>query len=217
MPYRQRKRKGAKLNKRQATQVKKIIAVRQELKYFQYATAGIAVSASPTIISSPFLIPQGDTDQSRDGDRLMWAGKVDLRVEAIIGSSDPYNNVRLILFQWHPNSTPAVEDLLLDGPSEAPDLFSQFNHDKRQEYKILFDKTWKLVGNGSSASVPYTQASTTGIKRFKISLKKARKQVQFAGGGTTGTNKLYLMYMSDSAVTPHPSISYTTKVFFRDS
>jgi len=211
--------KGA-LNARQRREVTNLIHRNQELKYFATVASAGAISSTMGLATSNFDVPQGDTDQSRDGDQLMWCGHIDFHMQMVNGqgaTGDIYNNIRLILFQWHPNTTPAALDVFIAGPSGGPDVYSQYNHDKRQMFTILWDKNFTTVGNASAATSPNTNFVTTGIKKFRIPLTKAQKKVQYSGGTTSGTNRIYLAFVSDSALATHPTLAYTTKIVFRDS
>lgn len=218
--YRRRPyRKGRKLGRRQKRQVKVLIARRQELKYSYYANS-TTVDSVGFVTGTPFDIPQGDTDTSRDGDRLQWCGKIDLMLHCINGQGalgDVYNNIRVIIFQYHPNSTPGLSTILLAGPSGSQDVLSLYNHDNRQEYRILFDRVFKTVGNANAATTPATNTVATNVRKFKIPLRKIRKYAQYTGGTLAGTNRIYIAYLSDSSAATHPTLEYSTKVFFRDS
>lgn len=213
------KRRGRKLGNRQKRQVKVLIARRQELKYTAY-TSSASVSSTSSITGSPFDIAQGDTDTTRDGDRLQWCGTMEFMCHCINSSgalSDVYNNIRVIIFQWHPSSSPAVTDILLPGPSLVADCLSLYNHDTRQQYRIMFDKIFKTSGNANSSSTPGTNITATNIKKFRIKMRKTRKFAQYAGGTLTGTNRFYLITVSDSSAAPHPILEFSSKIFFRDS
>lgn len=215
---------GRKLNPKQKKEVKTIIARRQELKYFHYVQAATAVSTTADVSGSPFDIVQGDQDQERDGDRLQWCGTLEFNLQVVsgqtAGTSDLYNNVRVMLFQWHPTSTsapsPVASDVLSQGPSGNPDIYSVYNHDTRQNYKILFDRVYRVTLN-TNGTIADNSNSTTGIRRLRISMKKARKDVQYVGNGLQGTNRIFLLTVSDSALATHPTLAFASKIFFRDS
>jgi len=207
-----------KLNSKQRNQVKRLISNRQELKYIAGNGQDIVVDSTGALTGAPFDVPQGDTDITRDGDRLQWAGKIDFRfsLQHPLGTSPPESIVRLILFQWHPNSTPVISSILLTGPTGASDVWSTHSHDNRQMFRILFDRTFHLVGNAAAATTPNTTL-TQIFRRFRVSLKKARKYAQYTGGTLTGTNRIFLIYISDAATLLRPTFTYSTKTFFRDS
>ena len=211
---------GRALTKRQKTEVTRLIHRQQELKYFAATAAAGAITNAMGLASAPFDVPQGDSDQTRDGDQLTWAGHIDFTMQMVNGqgaTGDNYNNMRLVFLQWHPNTTPAVGDIFINGPSGAADVYSQYNHDKRSMFTILWDNRFTTVGNANAATTANTDSVTTGVLRYRISLKKAQKTVQFSGGTTSGTNRLYLAFVSDSALATHPTLAYSTKVVFRDS
>lgn len=215
-----RRTSGKSLSKKQKYEVAQIVHRQQELKFVVFNAAAFGVSTTPGIFSTPFDVAQGDTDSSRDGDQLMWCGHIDLTLQVINGqgaTGDVYNTVRVILFQWHPMSVPTAADVLLTGPSAAIDIVSQYNHDRRFEYKVIFDRSFTTVGNNNTATNPPMANVTTGIKRFKVALTNCQKKSQYTGGSTVGTNKFYILYVSDSAVVAHPTMEYSTKVVFRDS
>lgn len=214
--------RGAPLSKRQRTEVSKIVHRNQELKYVVASLTATAITSTAGVVSTPFDVAQGDTDTTRDGDRLMWAGHIDLSLEVTNGQGslgDVTNMIRVVLFQWVPISVPTAGDVFLAGPSGVADCFSHYNHDQRQQFKILFDRLFKTAGssyfNGTFES-PTTAITSTGVKRFKVSLAKANKQSQYAGGSTVGTNKIYMFYVSDSSAVTHPTLAYSTKIVFRD-
>lgn len=204
-------RRGRKLNKRQKNEVKRIIAVRQELKFFVTPTNAFQISS--TGVTFPLtLVTQGDTDQTRDGDRL-YAKK--MYVRGYIEISDTTNIVRLVFYQWKPNSTATLGDIFLPGPTGAIDVDSHYNHDTRQQFKILWDRTFVLEGNQSAATAPVTSAS---IRRFQMVLSRGmNRQLQFNGGGTAATNHIYYAAISDSGIANHPELTMSTKFMFTDS
>lgn len=208
------------LSKRQKRDVTRLIHRNQELKYVAGSQNAAAVSSTATVVGNPFDVSQGDTDSQRDGDQLMWCGHIDFRVSVTNSqgaTGDIYNNVRIIIFQWHPNSTPSAANILLNGATGAPDCYSLYNHDLRQQFKILFDKVFVTAGNGNAATTPNTNIVNTGVKVYKIPLTKATKKVQYSGGGLTGTNRLYIFQVSDSVLVTHPTVSWSLKTVFRDS
>lgn len=206
-----------KLNERQKRQVKKIMKKPLELKYFYYfPPAVVAISTTMALIGVPFDVPQGIGDTQRVGDHLQWAGSIDFRFT--LTAADTTNIVRVAIVQWKSQSTaapiPTPSDFFLNGPTGAPDIWSPFSHDNRNSITVLFDRTFELIGNGT-ANFPVTNITQIS-RKYSVSLKKAAKEVQFNAAGGQGKNRLFLAYVSDSAVATHPTIQYTTKTFFRD-
>lgn len=162
-------------------------------------------------------IAQGDTDSDRTGDRVMLK-KIYLRWNLV--GYDTYNFVRFMVFQWKPDNliSPIPGDILLPGSSGAIDFTSQYNHDKRQMYKIMYDKVLTTVGDGSQTSLTVYPYQSNFIHYNKKTLIIPNKQLQYDGGSSTiGTNQIYVMAVSDSLVPTHPLVSYTMKILYTDS
>lgn len=208
---------GRKLNKRQLRQVKRVIAVRQELKYLNVTQSGIGISNTPSVVLVSG-ISQGVTDSERDGDRVMLR-KIYLRWNATGG--DTYNFLRFIVFQWKPDNSvgPTATDILLNGSSGFVDFTSQYNHDKRALFKIMYDKVIMTVGDGSQTALTAYPYQSNFLHYNKKTLIVPNKQLQYdAASATQGQNQIYVLTVSDSAVAlPHPTISYTMKILFTDS
>jgi len=225
-----RKPKGRKLTARQKADVKRLIHINQELKYFPFLFASTGISSTMTIDGTMFDVPQATTtspDTRRIGDSLMWCGTMEVNLLVVNGlgaTGDTYNNVRVVIFQWHDVSqatpVPLASSILLNGPinTTTPDVLSVYNHDNRHQYTILYDNTFSTVGSGQSASQPLTAATSAGVHRIRINLNKlARKNVQYVGGGGQGSNRFFMLYGSDSVLATHPFLVFSSKVFFRDS
>jgi len=208
------------LTRNQRMEVQRLVQRSSELKYFAF-NSGVTtpISAAMSISAAPFQVPQGVTDSTRIGDELtMVAVRFRFEILNSLGAlSDAFNNFRVCIFQWKPNSVPAAVDVFIPGPSGAPDIWSNYGHDFRSQFTILYDETFKTVGNQLAATTPGTAITTTGVQERKISLKFALKKVHYAAGGVTAGNLLYLALVTDSSVVPHPTITYQMKMFFRDA
>lgn len=204
------------LNTRQKAEIRKIakrqVGLKQELKYFLINTYDYAISTTPSLFQLS-AIPQGDTDTTRDGDRLELS-KISLRGQ--VYCTDVTNIMRFIVFQFRPSAVPVASQILQIGPSGAIDVWSNYNHDTRQEYKILYDKTFTMQGNGAAATSPFTDSSYQHFQR-KITNNNFNKNLQYIGGGTGGTNQIYYIAVSDSNLAAHPTITFQAYFNFKDS
>jgi len=149
-------------------------------------------------------------------------------VNGLGATADIYNNIRFIVFQWHPMTTgtpyPATSgsDILMTGPSGSVDIYSVYNHDTRQCYTILYDRVFTTIGCGNNgvatgANVGVSDVTSSGVHQIRIPLTKARKDVQYNAGGLQATNRLGMFWVSDSSLATHPTLAFMSKVFFRDS
>lgn len=199
-------KKGKPLNQRQKSQVKRIINYGRELKFFQYATNNALISSTGTV-DAVFAPIQGDTDSERSGDQTTYS-HFECRMN-FFPSGVTTNLLRIVVFQWHPNSTPTTSSIFLTGASGVIDVTSMYSHDNRQEYRILYDRFYPLVGGTGSETGMNT-------RYFRISGKKVAKRCQFSAGGTTSTNKIYICYISDQP-TNKPSVNVVIKTYYYDS
>ena len=188
-------------------QVSCMISKVQEHKYLDtQGSIGPSYAGSLQQLAS---IPQGDTDSTRDADSCL---PVSLHVKGFILGSDSYNLFRVVIIRWLQNTafyTPAIADIFQVINTSYASL-QQFNKDKRSNFEVLYDNLDTLTG-----SVGTTQY----IKKYEISLPLAKgRPIQWVSGSTTsGTNHIYIVSISDSAVVSHPSHVYQARVNFTDS
>lgn len=197
-------RKQKKLNKREKIQVKRMITRTQEIKYFDQTLVNVSFDYSGVLYNlTP--INQGNTDTDRNGDQVMLK-YVSIRGYLQASATSTYNVCRIIVFQWKPNSTPAISDILNNIASvNAPNSF--YLWDKRQQYTVLWDKRYIVQGTDRQAA----------LFSKKIYGKKLRKKLQFLGGGNSSDNRVYIIAISDDGGTPYPAWTWQSRVAYTDS
>jgi len=171
-------------------------------KKYSASYTNVSVSSAGNVFGLT-EVTQGDTDQTRDGDQLTLTS-LQLRWQAIIG--DTANYVRVIVFQWLANSVPTINSVLLSLPLGG-EVLSPYNHDTRYVFRVLYDKTVLLTNVGKPSSEVYD------VRLIKF----PRNRVQYEAGGTTGTNKIYCITLSDSGAVSHPAVNMYWKTNFKDS
>lgn len=196
--------------------VKRLIKSTTELKYDlnkQTAAAGDAFDYAGQLYNL-FYPAQGDTDQTRDGDKAKLVScYMKLSIEKGSAGAD-FQFCRVIVFQWHQNtadaSTPDINDIL-SGSSNINNFLEPINHDKMManNFTILYDKIHEIC------------PTRYPVINKKISLKYAKKGVQFNGGASTGTDQLFMWVVSDvdtgAGATTKPLLKFACKVTFTDS
>lgn len=205
MPYRRKKfykksRKGyrKRYSKKLKFTVKKIMNQQLEKKY-SITSVNTTITNAGSIWSISD-VAQGDTDLTRDGDQLYIRS---IECEIRVTAGDPTNVMRIIVLQWIPNSTPNVSSILIDATTYGE--MSPWTHDTRFLFRILYDKRF------------YVNTTTMGNREHKTVLKRIKfRKMQFESGATTGTNKLYVLAISDSAAATHPILFMVTKLNFSD-
>lgn len=202
-----------KLNLRQKRQVVNLISRRGELKFATKNTTGFVDVTSTGLLNGFVDITQNIGDEDvRIGDRLQWCGNLEIRLQVTslpgVGA-DVYNTIRFIVFQWHPNSTPSTNNILIPGPLAGTfDVLSSYNHDQRQQYKIMVDKTINLVAGQNNEVRTFVR---------KVSVRRCAKYAQFTAASALGTNRFFYIILSDSFAAPHPQYALDSKAFYRDS
>lgn len=200
-------RSGLKVQKTVVRRIAtRVVQRRLERKHHNFTSAGyINIPAVSTANSDCNLIPQGLLDINRVGDRCDTVNFIArFTLQKIAAGADVTCNVRVIFFLWRPNSVPTAADILNIGPSTVIDPLSEYNHDTRQEYKILYDKNITLT--------PATEL----LRRTFVVKRKLKKILQFVNASTVGTNHLYMNVTTDANGATLPAMSYHIRTYFRD-
>lgn len=204
MKYSRKSKTGRKLSKTEKKEVKRMISTPVEVKYYNKLTGATTVnfSGSLYLLSD---IPQGITDGDRDGDQCHLSS-INVRAEWNVGSNlTIFNLVRFIVFQWHPQTTPTIGQILTGtGAAIAP--LNPYTRDTRSMFRILYDKTGVVSNANGAASIHYKLTLT---KRFN-------RKLQYQGGTTVGSNQIYILVISDGT-TPYPQFSWYSQLLYSDS
>lgn len=181
-----------------------LISRTHESKYVQgiIANANATNTGAVTALTMP---SQGDTVQSRDGDKVQWAGLNGIWTTT---AGDTYNLVRFALIQWHPDNaieTPAINTLLQDVSTYITISPWILDKSKRSKFKVLYEKL----------AVVNTAGNLTNKYNIRIPGKKMGRSI-FNNAVQTGKNTLYYFYISDSGAVTHPTISFSITYRFKD-
>lgn len=150
-------------------------------------------------------IPQGDTEQSRDGNSI-FLKSIFIRGLITANTVTENNTVRVIIFRDTMNlgSSPTIGEILESTGSNIATL-SPLNHDSHGRFQILWTKFFTFSNNGNTAQV------------WKAYLP-IRKHVKYTG--TLGTDEhkgqIYILLLSNTNVN-HPQGNYQARVSFYDN
>jgi len=198
-------KKSVKLNPIQKKEVKNILYKNLELKSFD-------VGGNPTVSSAPsitkwFSIPQGTGNSQRIANEIT-ASHIMLSYSCLVG--DAQNTIRFILFQWHDDdlsATPTAADILFLASSNDY-TNAMYSFDNRDKFKILYDKRHRVEASGPG--------SVALAKNYRV--KVPHKTISYNGGGAlTGKNMIYQLLVSDSTLTPHPTVMNCGRLLYRDA
>lgn len=180
--------------------IKKKLKQVQELKSFD---TGLSTSADSTgALQKISTIPQDDSDSGRDGDAL-HVMKVELRVSFV--PADTTNVIRLVVFRWMQDDSSAA-------PSSATDVlqtanpYSPYNRDNYRAKKFLvLDDYLSAVGLAGPC-----------IDKHHVD-KNTQFNITYQSSATTGNSQIYVLRISDSTASTHPTVSYVARVWYTDS
>lgn len=151
---------------------------------------------------------QGDTSQTREGDRCTCTHvSIRGRVASNLTAGN-YNNVRVIVFYWRHDTgerIPVVSDVLQATYASASwtPLGPVVVGEEAKTIQIISDRTYDVSTESNTA------------QSFHVNMK-LNKKVYFNDGATTGRNQLHLLAISDDGVSAYPQFQFISNVQFRD-
>lgn len=185
---------------------RKLVNAAGEKKYIVTSSSGYDVVTISGYIGSISDIPQGDTDQTRDGDQVNIRS-INLRY-TLYGVLSADCSVRIVCFQWKEldSAAPTIADILSTGASNSY-VTAWYNHDNRYRFKILYDKVHHFPEGISAVTANRNVMITKGFF----------PRIQFTATTTVGQYKIYIIQCSDDGLTPYPTIEANYKLNFTDS
>lgn len=191
---------------RMRAEVQKALKKEVELKYFAIAdnTYGAVSYNGTDFFQAMCNVPQGDTDQDRDGDRLHIVN-LHYRIGIKTGTTTP-TFLRIVCFQWYPQSVPVYATIFIDQHNTSNAPLTDFNHDTRDQYHILSDDLVQ-VDNVAHPACCVERHIKSGF----------RPNVQYVAGSTTAmSNQLFISCTSDVAANG-PQVVLSAKLLFTDA
>jgi len=173
------------------------------------------------LVSSLSDIAQGINANQRIGDSVDIES-LECRWSLLVG--DATNVARIILFQWHNNTVPIAGNILQNTGVDY--VTSQYQGASQDSYTILYDSgpvglatNWNPLFCGSvklNTKDIASDAKSTGrvCQKFPSGFKKT---IQYNPTFTTGFDKLWSFFVTDSTVIPTPLISFESRLYYLDS
>jgi len=163
--------------------IKKAVEKTKEKKYKDTLVHNAVQITTTAVVTKLSSVSQGVADTERVGDALMLTG---VEYRQLCSYNDPAC-IRHIVFQWKPDDTtaPVVGDIL-DLAVITTAFNAPYNHDKRNQFRILDD--YRAYGDNSG------EGATGVVKR--LFGKRISKEVRFLAAGTTGFNHVYMISVS---------------------
>lgn len=189
-------------------------------------SSGVSILTTATITDLS-TIGQGVTRDDRVGDRLQlikltWRNKIIASTGGLLASADAYDTVRVILFRWWDDSAvnpPLLGNILKQGAGGTDYTVASLNVDDKEQYTILMDETVVVynttVYNGTALTVE-PGFGHVAIQNRTLPLR-GDKHIYYNNNANTGVGHVYVLYVSDSAFTPHPTMAYALLLEYQDA
>jgi len=182
---------------------------REEIILVFDQTFSAANAGSGATLVTVSAIPQGVAQGDRVGDQINFHDFT-FNFQIVQINADLYSNFRIMFFQWKVNTglqTPTLADILQN--TSAIGLYSMTNWPLRDQFNILYDEIHGMSGSTTSL----TSQSDNAWINLKLS-RRPKRRVIFNAGATSGSNQIYLLVISDSAIAPFPQYNLATRYFY---
>lgn len=175
----------------------------------KYIDTQFTQSLTPSAITQLTRIQSGTDDITRVGDKVRLST---LRIRGQILAADATNAVRMVLFQWHPNTVAQVPSLA--GLFQDPGNYNSFyQHDTGANFSVFYDKTYYLSANGT-ASIMFNKSFRLWSKKGRM--RWVRQNLKFVGSSNDALDHLYILWFSDSNAAPSPGVQWYSRVSYTD-
>lgn len=186
--------------------VKRTLNECKETKYLLTSNVPATVPAAG-VFHKLSNIAQGVTDSQRIGDAICINK---LHLKYTVWAGDATNLIRVIVFQWKDNDStaPTLPDILTQaGGTPGYEYYGSYVHDNLgNKFNVLYDK---LIGMNLASGAPKSVNKNMNMKYFK-------KEIEFVAGGGNGFNHIYMLAISDSAASTHPSLQFSSYLTYTD-
>lgn len=183
-------------------------ALRQELetKYTDYVstTLNIDATSGQVIELTGNLVKGTAAENDYIGSNISPKGLY-IRGNILVG--DTYNVVRALVIQTKAGGTPVISSIFdIYGSIRAP--YSFLNEDYKSTYHLLYDRTFRLVDGNDSA---------VHAVHIKIPARRLKKVTFLTGGSARTSGALWLVLLSDSTASAHPSAEVVSRIYYTDA
>lgn len=199
-------------------EVKKDVEHKQHTDGFTFTSTWGAIGG--TITDHITDIAQGVTDTTRVGDELTLV-HIKVRGAILNGTSNLYNDIRIIVFQYkNSDNTPIMDNLLqnsvISGATRS--AYSARAQDYMNEYIVLADHVYHLEGGTPNAANYGQSGQYAKHVEFNVPLKYAKKKVQYEAATNAAVNGIYVMVIGSSAnVASNPQVALQWAVTYTDA
>lgn len=192
-------------------EAKKAVITKTERKYYDTTAIGSGIDFSGTnAVFSMTTNPLTATSITQGTDDVQYIGKkitpIYVHIRGRIAAVDGINVMRCIVVQTKTNNVPTLAGILQSvGNVRAP--YAAYERQFNDQWNILVDRTYIMDGV-NAVSLLFS---------VKISGKRLRKIAFTNSTGTIEKGAIYMCWVSDSGVTPHPTMEYYARLTYTDA
>lgn len=205
-----RNRRGRKGPTKSVKAVVETALKRTAEKKYVDLTRAISASMTGQILSlcSTVLIGTGSVG-NRIGNKIELTS---IQARGQIGLADATNKVRMIVFQWAHNANaafPVITDIL-DNVAYVGSypVFAPYAFNNSGSFHVIKDKTY-VLDNTSRQTIHW---------KFKIKASRIpmRKLTYDNISNRPIEGEVFILWISDSGVAPHPNVDYISRAYYID-
>jgi len=193
--------------------VRKELRKKTDWKYADNSLSG-SVSSTGTITSVFGNLIRGDAGINEfSGNDIKPQA---LLVKYYIQTNQTYNAVRVMIFQWFDSAVPAISGVLQTNSNPMATISPTLITNKRY-IKVLHDKTHLVSPSAGGDSAVTGNGVIPEAVTVYIPGKRLRPVRYNSGNNTVQDGQIYLLAISDDAVTSFPQLYWYSRVTFSDS
>lgn len=196
--------------------------IRPEFKCTDESQIGVTVTSTPTIVSLTANMTHSTGTLNSYIGASVDPQSLQLRYHLVGGqdsllsplTSDSSNNSRVSVIQWLADSIPVVGDIY---QNTAQPSLSPWSVNNLEKMNVLYDQliptylTCFRTGVSGNLANSNSYSERVYVKGKKMALLRFNN-----AGNTTEFGDIYFIFTSDSGATPHPTLSWHTRLTYTD-
>lgn len=206
MVYRRRNKRSTNLSTKVRAVMKRVAYSTQETKHHRIEES-VNFSTNGSLIELNTVDSQGDASGQFVGAEIRQIG---LRIRGKLSQADANNTCRVVLFTPSAN----FETLLQTGVATPTDLFylpSNWSAIRpSQVNKVYYDRNVVLnIASGQNDKIK--------LVNIWVNLNMRKYRINESTAPLTGSDKVYMLLLSDSLLPNHPAFDYSSMLYYKDA
>lgn len=196
------------------TIVRKELRKRIDWKYTDHSQSVTNVTSTGAITSLLANLVRGDAGKDNFGGNMITPQAITLKY--YFATQQTYNSCRIMVFQWFDSATPAVTGIIESNATHigtiAPILITNKSY-----IKVLYDQTHLLAPTAMDGAGNVGGFGITQPVKVYIPGKKLKTIRYNSGTNVVQDGNLYVLLISDDAITSYPFVTWYSRVTFSDN